>query len=133
MTTLLDGNVLVALVVEDHVHHEVVRDWFGPRKRFATCPITQGTLLRLLMRYGASGVDAATILSHLTRQKRHEFWPDDVGYEAVRVDKLVGHRQVTDAYLANLARSHDSRLATLDGGLADQHADVAYLIASQTT
>jgi toxin-antitoxin system PIN domain toxin len=128
VTTLLDGNVLVALVVEDHVHHEAVRDWFDPEVPFATCPITQGALLRLLIRFGASGLDAATVLAGLTGQRRHQFWPDGIGYDRVRADKLLGHRQVTDAYLAELARSHQGRLATVDRGLAGLHADVAELI-----
>jgi uncharacterized protein len=128
MTTLLDGNVLVALVVEDHVHHELARSWFSPRKRFATCPITQGTLLRLLVRAGVPAGDATTVLGELTRQRRHEFWPDTLSYEQVATDKVIGHRQVTDAYLAQLTRSHSARLATLDAGLAESHPDVAELI-----
>lgn len=125
MTYLLDGNVLVALVVEDHVHHEVVRDWFGTAAPFATCPITQGTLLRLLIRNGMAGTDAAAVLATVARHPRHEFWVDDLGYDAVDLSKLLGHRQVTDAYLAQLARRRAGRLATLDRGLADLHPDVA--------
>lgn len=130
MTTLLDGNVLVALVVEDHVHHDVAAAWFTPRKRFATCPITQGTLLRLLMHGGLTGSDAAGVLTTITRQKRHEFWADDIGYENVKLAAVQGHRQVTDAYLAQLAREHGARLATLDNGLAATHGDVAELLSS---
>jgi predicted nucleic acid-binding protein len=40
----------------------------------------------------------------------------------------MGHRQVTDAYLAELARLHSGRLATFDQGLAQSHADIADLI-----
>ncbi len=29
MTTLLDANVLVALVVADHVHHDPAEDWLS--------------------------------------------------------------------------------------------------------
>jgi uncharacterized protein len=45
---------------------------------------------------------------------------------------VVGHRQVTDAYLAQLARSRDGQLATLDSGLAHLHNDVAVLIPTVT-
>jgi len=41
---------------------------------------------------------------------------------------VLGHRQVTDAYLAGLARKQKGRLATLDEGLAALHEDVAELI-----
>jgi uncharacterized protein len=64
----------------------------------------------------------------LVRNDRHEFWPDDVEYLQVRVEGIVGHRQVSDAYLAELARRHDGRVATLDKGFAARHADVAELV-----
>lgn len=128
MTSLLDGNVLVALVVEDHVHHGPVATWFAGGEPFATCPITQGTLLRILIRGGLSAVDAAEVLAGVTEHAAHEFWPDNLGYGDVDVDRVIGHRQVTDAYLAGLARSRYGRLVTLDRGLADLHPDVATLI-----
>ena len=39
MTWLLDGNVLVALIIGSHVHHDRVHRWFArlERDRFATC------------------------------------------------------------------------------------------------
>ena len=49
MTVLLDANVLIALLVDDHVHHQAAENWFvGMTGDFATCPITQGSLTRLL-------------------------------------------------------------------------------------
>jgi uncharacterized protein len=41
---------------------------------------------------------------------------------------VIGHRQVIDAYLAEVARSRDGRLTTFDQGLASAHADVAALV-----
>lgn len=128
MTHLLDGNVLVALVVEDHIHHRPAEAWLGTDRRFATCPITQGTLLRFLIRNGISASDAASVLQQLTLDERHEFWPDDVGYQEVALTGVVGHRQVTDAYLAHLARSRAAGLATFDQGLAALHGGVAELL-----
>jgi predicted nucleic acid-binding protein len=61
---------------------------------------------------------------------RHEFWPDDVPYTDVPVDGIVGHRQVTDAYLAQLARAHGARLATFDQAIAKLHGDVADLVSA---
>ena len=56
MTVLFDGNVLVAITFQSHVHHDAVHAWWAsaPAVRFATCPITQGTLLRLALREGAT-------------------------------------------------------------------------------
>lgn len=130
MTHLLDGNLLVALVVADHVHHLPAREWFGAGAGFATCPITQGTLLRLLLREGTAGPDAVAVLATVTGHPRHEFWPDDLGYGEVDTTRVLGHRQVTDAYLAQLARARGGRLATFDRGIGAAHPDVADLIAT---
>jgi len=124
---LLDGNVLVALVIDSHLHHAAAQAWFcASAAPFATCPITQGTLLRLLMRLAGMDAGAATrVLSALVAHPRHRFWPDTIGYAAVDLAGVIGHRQVTDAYLAALARYHTGRLVTFDGGLAALHSDVA--------
>lgn len=129
MTVLLDANVLIALVVAEHVHHDAAADWLAESDAgFATCPITQGSLVRFLVRAGQSAAAARDVVSAVETSKRHEFWPDSVSFGDVEVGGVVGHRQVTDAYLAQLARSRDGRLATLDSGLAHLHSDVAVLI-----
>jgi hypothetical protein len=51
-----------------------------------------------------------------------------VGYADVPIQGIIGHRQVTDAYLAQLARARGSRLATFDQATAKLHNDVADLI-----
>lgn len=126
---LLDANVLVALVVEEHVHHGPAEAWFVASKTgFATCPITQGSLMRLLIREGQSAETARSVLHEIARSPQHEFWPDSASYHDIPVAGIIGHRQVTDAYLAHLARSYSARLATFDQALAKLHADVADLI-----
>jgi len=124
---LLDGNVLVALADAAHIHHSVAVAWFSKNRiPFATCPITQGTLLRMLLRHGAvdSPGDAGAVLAKLCAHPRHRFWADDIDYAQVSWQGLIGHRQVTDAYLAALARSKGGKLLTLDKGLAASHPDV---------
>ncbi|TFV62741.1 PIN domain-containing protein [Geodermatophilus sp. DF01-2] len=129
MTVLLDANVLIALVVVDHVHHGTVESWLAEDSTpFATCPVTQGALLRHLLRGGADAAEALSLLRGWTSSERHEFWPDDLGHGDVDLRGVVGHRQVTDAYLAGLARVRGGRLATLDRGLALLHPDVALLL-----
>ncbi len=59
---------------------------------------------------------------------RHEFWPDSISFADVDFAGVVGHRQVTDAYLAQLVRARNGRLATFDQGLAYRHSDVAELV-----
>ena len=129
MTALLDANVLIALVVTDHVHHDAAAEWLAAfDAEFATCPITQGGLVRFLVRAGQSAAAARDIVSAIEKANRHEFWPDSVSFADVAVGGVIGHRQVTDAYLAQLARFRKGQLATLDSGLAHLHNDVAVLI-----
>lgn len=135
MTRLLDANVLIALFDGDHLHHREVRDWFAALDGgFATCPMVQGALVRWVVRIeGPAGPGAATEeLRQLAGDARHEFWPDSLDFADVDWKGVMGHRQVTDAYLASLARTRKGRLATLDRGLAALHPDVAELIGAPT-
>ncbi|MFN2324118.1 MAG: VapC toxin family PIN domain ribonuclease, partial [Trueperaceae bacterium] len=79
-------------------------------------------------REGWPGRDAAAVLAALTRHPRHDFWTADLGADAIDWNRVDGHRQVTDAYLAALARARMGRLATFDRGLAAVHPDVAVWI-----
>ncbi|MGH3642869.1 MAG: TA system VapC family ribonuclease toxin [Mycobacterium sp.] len=131
MTTLLDANVLVALVVAEHVHHDAAADWLSTSDtNFATCPITQGSLVRFLLRSGHSASAARDVVAAVGGVSRHEFWTDHLSFVDVDLGGVIGHRQVTDAYLAQLARSREGQLATLDSGLAHLHGDVAMLITA---
>lgn len=126
---LLDANVLIAATMDGHQHHESVAQWLAKRpERLATCPITEGALIRAVLRSG-DGIGAALALLHeIKRERRHEFWEDDISYADVQLTAVVGHKQVTDAYLAQLARARGGRLATLDRPLAALHSDVAELV-----
>lgn len=127
-TSLLDGNVLVALADAAHVHHDAAARWFASSDSlFATCPITQGTLIRMLLRFNAvPGIElAVNLLSSFEAHPKHQFWADDLRYVEVKWKGVLGHKQVTDAYLAALARRHGGRLVTFDKGLAALHKDVA--------
>jgi toxin-antitoxin system PIN domain toxin len=131
MTTfLLDANALIALTVAEHEHHERVAAWAAAEKRFALCPITEGALIRYCLRVGESTATARAVLAAIREMPSVEFWPDALSYDSVDLDHVRGHRQVTDAYLAALARARaGSKLATLDQGLALAAPDVALLIA----
>ncbi len=129
MTALLDANVLIALVVAEHVHHDAAAEWLSASGTgFATCPITQGSLVRLLVRAGQSAAAARDVVKAVQKAKRHEFWSDSISFADVEVGGVVDHRQVTDAYLAQLARDHQGQLASLDSGLAHLHSDVVVLV-----
>jgi uncharacterized protein len=129
MITLLDSNVLIALAVQEHVHHDAAMSWLASDDGLvATCPITQGALIRMLLRRGVCSNEILDQLGIIAAQPRHEFWPDYVPFTDVALNGVIGHRQVTDAYLAQLARSRTGGLATFDQGLAQLHTDVAHLV-----
>ena len=127
---LLDGNVLYALVDQAHIHHEPAKQWFAQLQGgFATCPITQGTLLRLSMQLGGRSTEQAlAVLAAVGAHRQHHFWPDALPYGPIRWHGVMGHRQVTDAYLAALARHRGGKLASLDQGLVALHADVGVAV-----
>jgi toxin-antitoxin system PIN domain toxin len=132
ITWLLEGNVLAALTLSDHQYHDRVRRWWQAtaQDRFATCPVTEGTLLRLQMMLAQdkSAAAAWAVLVSLRTHPRHEFWPANFSYIELSPTRLTGHRQITDAWLAELARRQGGKLATLDEPLAALWPDVSVLV-----
>lgn len=126
-TALLDINVLVALFWPDHEHHDAALRWFQRRgsSRWASCPLTQLGFIRLvsnpaLSREALTPMHAAALLArNIEAQKKHEFWPDDLGVTATLPafeSRIQGYRQLTDAYLIALARHRRGVFATFDRG-----------------
>lgn len=124
--TLLDVNILIALLDPVHIRHNLVHDWFAHNEgnKWATCPITQNGYIRIVsqsrypnpLRIGA----ALSLLGELTAHPDHIFWPDSISLlnNSIFVhDDFVSHRQVTDSYLLALAKTNNGMLATLDGKL----------------
>jgi uncharacterized protein len=129
VTVLLDGNILIALTLTGHVQHETTASWMAARtERFATTPITQGTLLRTVIRLGATAGEAVELLEQLTGSAAHEFWPDDLPYSRRVLEQVGGHADVTDAYLAASAAQRRGRVATIDRRFASRYPDVVELV-----
>ena len=64
-----DSNLLIAMTVPNHVHHGTAHSWLAQHQgAVATCPITQGALLRLLIREGRSVDTALTALEAISQQ-----------------------------------------------------------------
>jgi uncharacterized protein len=126
---LLDCNVLIALATPEHSLNLRAAAWFREGHRFASCPITQGALVRFHLRAGADATpeSAKLLLESISSLPRHEFWPDDASYLDMPVTGIIGHKQVTDAYLALLARKHGGSLATMDQALAAVHSGTTLL------
>ena len=121
---LLDVNVLIALVDPAHVHHDRAHAWFAKqgRRAWATCPITENGLIRILGHPGypngpASPSAALDRLKTLTALSGHVFWPDDLSlarHSTLRAERLLSSSQVTDTYLLALAHAKGGLLATFD-------------------
>lgn len=121
---LLDTNLLIALLWPSHEQHEQAVAWFARHRSrgWATCPFTQAGFVRIVSnpafsRDAVQPRDATQVLVANTAAKDHALWADDLAFaEAVAFAgvRLIGHQQVTDAYLLGLAIRHGGVLATLD-------------------
>lgn len=133
MTWLLDGNALVAMSVPDHSFFDRTHRWLAalaPTDIIATCPVTEGTLLRLHMQHARdpSAAAAWAALKSLHAHPRHVFWAENFSYTGIDPARLTGHRQITDAWLVELARRQGGKLATLDAALSVLWPESAFLI-----
>lgn len=132
MTWLLDANVLIALCAPDHVDHSRAANWYFSEKnrKFATCPMTQGALIRFQLRFGRGikATQAWRLLAAVCAFPNHQFWPDDISFNEVPTKGILGHRQVTDAYLVALAVKHKGCVVTMDEGLFALHSAQSLLI-----
>jgi toxin-antitoxin system PIN domain toxin len=122
---LLDVNVLIALVWPSHVHHGLAQTWFSERRTagFCTCPLTEIGFLRIssnpkFTRKAVLPAEAIALLQRIKAMSEHEFWADDLPVNVALGggEGIVGHRQITDAYLLALVRSRGGILATFDRG-----------------
>jgi len=134
VTCLLDVNVLMALLWENHEHHSKVRAWFKGVSDYATRPVSQLGFARVsshpLLGYGMTPDDAFGVLRRLLADPRHRFIPDDLSCadRVVRTDLMRSANQITDRYLIALARQYGCSLATLDEPLAKSFANEPKLV-----
>jgi len=129
---LLDGSVLINLALDQHVHSEQSHRWFSQNvRKFSTCSVTQGTLLRLHMQFcvDRSAGRAWNALQKLVDHPFHEFWEEGFSYLEINPRLIQGHRQITDTWLVSLARKRKGKLATLDLSLAAMYPEDVELVA----
>ena len=133
MSCLLDVNVLIALLWPPHEAHARAQRWFAQNARhgWATCAMTQAGFVRIVSnpifsRRAVSPRDALEVLSGSLQHPAHHFWTEDIGVTEALAHfgrRLLGHQQVTDAYLLGLAIQKKGRLATLDTSLSSLLSD----------
>jgi toxin-antitoxin system PIN domain toxin len=124
--SLLDVNVLIALCDGRHEHHTTAAQWFVAHaaQGWASCPLTQNGAIRIM---SAPAYPGARPVSQVLAQVQamcasahHRFWPDKVSLVqpgTLNPAHLLGHRQLTDAYLLALAVQNQGRFVTLDGAV----------------
>jgi len=121
MTDLADANVLLALHVPGHLFHTQAAQWLESCDSFATTPITETGMVRLLTRADVMNgkpmppADALTMLGVLKQQPHFAFWPDGEPFDRSRFAyAFQGPGQVTDLHLLDLAVAHSGVLVTFD-------------------
>jgi len=125
MTGLLDVNVLISFLDENHKHHAATMGWWSQNEDpWASCPITQNGYLRIVTQEKYSNTisfnEAIKKLTQVVSSPGHEFLPDNISLldQQLFVYKHVqGPKQLTDIYLLALSVSHGARLVTLDPGV----------------
>ena len=125
---LLDTNLLIALLWPSHERHDLASKWFTRQrtKGWATCPVTEAGFVRIVSnpafsRDAVQPREASQVLAANTAARDHAFWTDDLPFAAAVAfagARLLGHQQVTDAYLLGLAIHRGGVLATLDQRIA---------------
>lgn len=127
MRALLDVNVLIAMLDQDHSLHRRAREWFAGHARagWASCPLTQNGCVRIMSHPGYPNGVPVTATIKLLREavagSHHAFWPDDVSLLDARVadpTRIHGPRQLTDLYLLALAVRHGGALVTFDASIS---------------
>jgi hypothetical protein len=124
--TLLDVNVLVALLVPEHAHHVRAMEWFAAEavaNGWATCTVTELGAIRVCAQLpgGAWSPEAAAdrLLLLTATGREYVWWPDVISPVILpEVRAAVTGKQVTDRYLLGLARKNAGQVATFDQALA---------------
>ena len=123
MRALLDVNVLIALLDAAHIHHQRASQWLEQSLHhgWASCPLTQNGCLRIMAQPAyPQALPLAAVAQRLGQAAAtpaHLFSADDYSLldaDSLHWPQLLGHRQVTDAYLLGLAVRHGCRFVSFD-------------------
>jgi hypothetical protein len=112
MKHLMDVNLLLAAIWENHSQHERAFRWLEGKK-LAVCPLTELGFIRISTNPKVINAPMAKTRV-LLNDRAVERLSDDVPALDSKPQKS---EQVTDSYLATLADRHGMKLATLDGNI----------------
>ncbi|MGB8259364.1 MAG: TA system VapC family ribonuclease toxin [Terracidiphilus sp.] len=121
---LLDLNALIALADHDHELHEAMQEWFISfgRVDWGVCPLTEAGFIRVTANpnYRPTSrtiAQATAVLADFATHPGYRYWPIAEKWAALTAPfsaRLLGHQQVTDAYLLGLAVKEGGVLVTFD-------------------
>jgi uncharacterized protein len=125
--TLLDVNVLIALLEPGHDFFQKAQEWFrsSGKDDWGVCPLTEIGFVRITTNPSfypgpRTQQQAKAILVELADHSGYRYWPLTEGWAALTAPfaaRITGHQQVTDAYLLGLVIKEDGILVTFDRGL----------------
>jgi toxin-antitoxin system PIN domain toxin len=141
MSHLLDANALIALGWPTHEHHPRMISWFRQHSRagWASTAFTQSAFVRIVSQPAFSGRaiaidEVAELLLRNTAHPKHQLVALDFGFADVLhacTGGILGHRQITDAWLLTAAIRSGMKLLTFDAGitqlLANAHERTKHL------
>jgi toxin-antitoxin system PIN domain toxin len=125
---LADVNILLALLVIHHAHHDFAVNWFAgvSAGEISLCRTVQLALIRLMGNrtimgdYVLSASAAWQVIEEFLRDERVQFAAEpsqiDSVYPVMLRYPIPTNKLVADAWLAAFAIASSSRLVTLDAG-----------------
>jgi uncharacterized protein len=125
---LVDANVLLSLLVRQHIHHHAARSWFDHLHagEAGVCRMVQLSVIRLLGNRAVMAKDALSaaaawrLVAELLEDERLEFLPEPDSLDDF-LPKFLRYpvptvNLIADAYLAAFAVAASRRIATFDHG-----------------
>lgn len=138
---LLDVNTLVAILDDDHIHHQFASEWFDtPNLLWAVCSLTEAGFLRYMTNPKLGGMamsEATAMLARLAQEPGYQYQPISTDWQTlcgVFFKRLFGHNQITDAYLLGVAVREGLVLVTFDRAilhLAGEHAKQVLILEAK--
>ncbi len=124
---LLDLNALIAFGDPDHEHHQAIQKWFisSGNADWGVCPLTEAGFVRVTTNPNYQPASrtiqqATAVLADFATHPGYRYWPIADKWAALTAPffaRLLGHQQVTDAYLLGLAVKEKGILVTFDKGI----------------
>lgn len=124
---LLDLNALVFLADTESPFYASAHCWFNASgsEDWGVCPLTEAGFVRVTTNpaYGGANrtiAQATAILAGFAAHPGYRYWPVAESWTALTAPfsaRVLGHQQVTDAYLLGLAVKHEGVLVTFDRGI----------------